>query len=178
MEKWQREGFESFGAWRRADQKRRDDAKRAARALPEVRPSPPQPVTMAMPIAADAQEVYVRTGCPWGSTCTLHGRAHSHRRRVRLAKVPLALVVQQLAAPVPPTTVMLTDPDVASPPRRQIAATGQVHDMVELTPGGSRVHRLERMTPRGSCVSSQQITPLRKAIGCASSRSASMRGRY
>ena len=27
-ETWQRDGFESFGDWRRADQKRRDDAKR------------------------------------------------------------------------------------------------------------------------------------------------------
>lgn len=172
MEKWQRDGYDSFGAWRRADQKRRDDAKKAARAdakkaaradaaagaatAPPL-PLPPQPVVLAIPIPKDVQDVTVRQSCP-GPTCSAYGTLHSHQKRVRVAKVPIASVVRQLATPVAATSVTLTDPDVASPPRRQL---GISYERVEVTPGGSRIHTLERTTPRGSMLTASYTSPTR-----------------
>lgn len=157
MEKWQRDGFNSFGEWRRADQKRRDDAKKVARAAAAPLPPPPlRAVALAMPVAADARDVCVSASCP-GSTCSLHGTAHVHRKRVRLADVPMTPVVGLLATPIMPTAVTLTDPEAQSPPRRQLQKS--LLEYVEVTPGGSRVHHLERTTPRGTQLSAQYKSP-------------------
>ena len=159
MEKWQRDGFDSFGAWRRADQKRRDDARRAARAA-AASPTPPPPLAMAlaMPIATDARDVDVLASCS-GITCSGHGTAHVHRKRVRLASVPVAPVVGQVATPVMPLTVTLTDPEAQSPPRRQLQKSGELLERVEVTSSGSRVHHFERMTARGSRLTAEYRSP-------------------
>ena len=163
MEKWQREGYDSFGAWRRADQKRRDDEKKAARAdaaaaaaAAPLLPPPPQPVVLAMPIPEGVRDVRVKDvrGCP-GPTCSLtgvtgcslYGTKHVHCKRVRVATVPIASVVRLLPIPVTPTTVTETDGMAGSPPRQKL---GTLYERVDVTPGGSRVHTLERTTPRGS----------------------------
>ena len=159
MEKWQRDGFDSFGAWRRADQKRRDDARRAAlAAAASPKTPPPLAMALAMPIAADARDVYVLASCP-GITCSGHGTAHVHQKRVRLASVPVAPVVGQVATPVMPLTVTLTDPEAQSPPRRQLQKSGELLERVEVTSSGSRVHHLERMTPRGSRLTAEYRSP-------------------
>jgi hypothetical protein len=159
MEKWQLDGFDSFGEWRRADQKRRDDAKKAARAAAAPLPPPPlRAVALAMPVAADARDVCVLASCP-GSTCSGHGTAHVHHKRVRLAAVPMTPVVGQLATPIMPTTVTLTDPEAQSPPRRQLQKSGELLEHVEVTPGGSRMHHLERTTPRGTQLTAQYKSP-------------------
>ena len=159
MEKWQRDGFDSFGEWRRADQKRREDAKKAARAAAAPLPPPPlRAVALAMPVAADARDVCVLASCP-GSTCSGHGTAHVHRKRVRLADVPMTPVVGILTTPIMPTTVTLTDPEARSPPRRQLQTSGELLEHVEVTPGGSRMHHLERTTPRGTQLTAQYKSP-------------------
>ena len=160
MEKWQRQGFESFRAWRLAEQKRRDDAKKAARAE-AARPSPAPllAVALAMPVAPGTRDACVLDSCP-GSTCTGHGTAHAHRKRVRLASVPFASVVGQLPTPIVPLTVTMTDPEARhGDPRRHLEKTGEILESVELTPGGSRVHRLERTTPRGTRRTAEYSSP-------------------
>ena len=172
MEKWQREGHDSFGAWRRADQKRRDDEKKAARAdaaaaaaAAPLLPPPPQPVVIAMPIPEGVRDVRVKDvrGCP-GPTCSLsgvtgcslYGTKHVHCKRVRVATVPIASVVRLLPIPVTPTTVTETDGMAGSPPRQKL---GTLYERVDVTPGGSRVHTLERTTPRGSRLTTTYTSP-------------------
>ena len=189
LEKWQRDGFESFGAWRRADQKRRDDAKRAARAAASApSPSPsPLAVALAMPFASGAREVNVMHTCP--STCTLRGKPHCHTKRVRIASTPIAPVIGQLVTPVAPLTLTITDPDMVvtlalqpdaprhlaphiqaplalatreSSPRAHFRGS-QEH--IQVTPGGSRVHKMERATPRGTRLTAEYTSPAGTSVG-------------
>ena len=94
-----------------------------------------------------------------GSKCTLYGTAHSHRKRVRLASMPVASLLGQLATPVAPLTVTMTDSDPPTPPRRQLEKSGQLHERVEVTPGGSRAHMLERTTPGGTTRTATYTSP-------------------
>ena len=93
------------------------------------------------------------------SMCTAYGTAHKHRKRVRLASVPVASLLGQLAIPVTPLTVTQTDPNPPTPPRRQLEESGQLHERVEVTPGGSRAHMLERTTPGGTTRTATYTSP-------------------
>ena len=192
MERWQRDGYESFGAWRRADQKRRDDAKREARAAaaaaaPSHAP-PPLAVTLAMPLAPGARDACVMDTCP-GKTCTQYGTTHCHRKCVRIATTPTAPVVGLLTAPVAALTFTITDPDkqmamamamqpdapkqlaphIRAPLADKMASSPQQYrgyqEHVQVTPGGSRVHKMERVTPHGTRLTTEYTSPAGASTG-------------
>ena len=220
MEKWQRDGFESFGAWRRADQKRRDDAKRDAKRAARAAAAAPSPpplavhVVLAKPFAAGTREV---NDVYWQTR--IHGCC-SHHKRVRIADVAFAPVVGPVVMPITPLTLTATDykmamtlerprgedaPKQLAPllikkalsaaaaaadyagavgvfeeswanqlePHMQMpsAALRQTQsspkaqfrgyqEHIQVTPGGSRVHKIERTTPGGTHLTAEYTSPV------------------
>ena len=124
MELWQRQGFESFGAWRRATESARRAAKKAA--------SLPAPTASAVNAAASPS---------WSS-----------RRPPIMTQSLLWEPVQPLSPPSAPNSPVQLKPSAGLLP-------GGVHEHVQVTPHGSRVHTMKHTSPGGTMRVEQYVSP-------------------
>mmetsp|Transcript_29724 Transcript_29724/g.76883 ORF Transcript_29724/g.76883 Transcript_29724/m.76883 type:complete len:228 (+) Transcript_29724:2-685(+) len=155
MELWQRSGFESFGAWRRASEVARRAAKRAAKKatvvagaspLASTTPAPPPPST-DLPLAA------ITTAAITASIAS-----------------PIAASIASPITTVSWETVQILDPPSApnSPFRGNLRLC---HEQVQSTPDGSRAHTITLLSPGGTRVH-EYVSPAGAARGESEERSA------
>ena len=119
MEPWQRQGFKSFGDWRRSSEKRRRDARRAAAAA-TAEPASSHPPACTTPVTADADQ-------PQG---------------------PIQVVWQPLQTISSPPPQHVVQHDGWSVDRPSQVPLHNVHEQLQISPRGSRAHSIEHRSPR------------------------------
>lgn len=140
MERWQQLGYESYGAWRRATEKARQQTRRAVQKASQLHsswnfsplPAPPQPraAPMMEPQTAAAQPPSIR------GSVVQHATVHSAAQ---------SAAVQSAA--------------VQSGAEQSACLPGRLAEQALVTPNGRRRHKFEHTSPGGTSRVDEYVSP-------------------
>ena len=135
-ELWQRQGFESFGDWRRASERARKAAKKAAAAT-KATAAALAPAALAPTLAPTLAPMAAEPPC---------NVEQDSPKPVRVKWQPL----QQLDPP---------SPNCVNSPWAVEKLPGTLHEHVDMTPGGSRTHTIKHTSPSGTTRCEGYVSP-------------------